>query len=682
MSAAPLPLLALVGSVGQIGQVPSLSPAAVGSTLLWTAPLALPVLAALFAPLLPAPRRHPLVVLATLPALVFALVPPAGPPPDVTWLLLDLELGVAAPRRLLLAAIALVWLAGAVAARDLVTSRLGTATVWLLALTGNLGVVVAADLVTLYAGFAVMTFAAYPLVVHDRSASARRAGRVYIVLSVVGEALVLAGMLLAASRAGTTSLEGLAEAIGLGQVPTGGLAMMVAGFAVKAGVIPLHLWLPLAHPAAPVPASAVLSGAMIKAGVVGWLSVLALESGPPAVIGRTLIVAGLVSILVAALLGVTQEKVKVVLAYSSISQVGFITVVVGVGATDPRLAVAAATAAGAYVLHHGLAKAAMFLSVAVTDRLPRRVVLVGTAAAGLALAGAPATSGYLAKQAVKDTVGLLPAPTGDQLTLALSVGAIGTTLLVARVLVLLARTMPAASVGGAGTATAGRAADGMADPAADVKAEGMADPAAAGGDAGAARVGAPTPRWSGPTVAWLGLLVGVLGATYVLPGVLTDTWQPPRFTASAVFAASWPVLVGAGLSGAALWVARLQATRRAEAVGGAVANAAGGGAADAADGAAQGAPASWGRVLSWRPPPGDLVVPLEAASRTLGRGLRRLLASGSRAGQRLRATAERIHARYHPLEAFGRLDERLTRWRSLGLSFLVVALLLLWALRP
>ena len=668
MSAAPLPLLPLpplLGLAESLGRMPPLSPAAVGSTLLWTAPLAFPLLAALLAPLLPAPRRHPLVVLATLPALLFALVPPAGPPPDVTWLLLDLQLGVAAPRRLLLAAIALVWLAGGVAARELVTSRLGTATVWLLALTGNLGVVVAADLVTLYAGFAVMTFAAYPLVVHDRSASARRAGRVYIVLSVIGEALVLAGMLLAASRAGTTSLEGLAAAIGPGQVPAGVLGLMVAGFAVKAGVIPLHLWLPLAHPAAPVPASAVLSGAMIKAGVVGWLSVLALESGPPVVIGRTLIVAGVVSILVAALLGVTQEKVKVVLAYSSISQMGFITVVVGVGATDPRLAVAAATAAGAYVLHHGLAKATLFLSVAVTDRLPRRVVLAGTAVAGLALAGAPATSGYLAKQAAKDTLGLLPAPYGDQLTLALSVGAIGTTLLVARVLVLLSRTLPEASTGGAGPATTGGMADGAADP---------ADPAAQRADGPTPGVRTPAPRWSGPTVAWLGLLVGVLGATYALPGALTGTWPPPRFTASAVFAASWPVLVGAGLSGAALWVARLRATRRL----GATVDTGG----DPMDTAAEGAPTGGGHVLHRRPPPGDLIVPLEAASRTLGRGLRRLLDSGSRAGQGLRARAEGIHARYHPLEAFGRLDEWLTRWRSLGLSFLVVALLLLWTLRP
>ena len=591
--------------------LPTLDPAVIGGTLLWTVPLAVPLVAALLAPVLPAPWRHPLAIAATLPALLFALLPPAAPPPDLTWLLLDLELTVAGPRRLLLAAIALVWLGGAMAARQLLTARLGTATVWLLAFTGNLGVVMADDLVTLYAAFAVMTFAAYPLVVHDRTDAARRAGRIYIVLSVIGEALLLSGLLLAASRAATTSLEGLAEAITLGQVPAGVLALAVAGFAVKAGVIPLHLWLPLAHPAAPVPASAVLSGAMIKAGVVGWLSVLALEAGPPAVIGRTLIVAGLVSILVAALLGVTQDKVKVVLAYSSISQLGFITVVVGVGATDPSRGVAAATAVAAYVLHHGLAKAALFLSVSVTELLPRRVVLAGTAFAGLALAGAPATSGYLAKQAAKDTVGLLPAPAGDQVTLALSVGAIGTTLLVARVLVLLARS----------TDTGGR-------------------PAAVGA----------TARWSGPSLAWVGLLVGVATATFLLPPLLTDTWSAPRFTASAVIAATWPVLVGAGLAAGAAWLQARLATR--------------------------------GPLAGWRPPPGDLVVPLEAATRTLGRLLRRGMDAGVEAGDRLRQAGRSLHARFHPLEAFGRLDELLTRWRSLGLSFLVVALLLLWALRP
>ncbi len=602
MSTSPLLLLSLL---------PRLDPALLSATLLWTAPLALPLLAALLAPLLPAPRRYPLTVVATLPALLFALLPPAGPPPDLTWLLLDLELGVAGPRRLLLAAIAGVWLAGAVAARELLTSRLGTATVWLVALTGNLGVVLADDLVTLYAAFAVMTFAAYPLVVHDRTPAARRAGRVYIVLSVLGEALLLSGLLVAASRAATTSLDGLAEAVAIGQVPTGVLGLMVAGFAVKAGVIPVHLWLPLAHPAAPVPASAVLSGAMIKAGVVGWLSVLALEAGPPAVIGQVLIAVGVVSILVAALLGVTQDKVKVVLAYSSISQLGFITVVVGVGATDPTRGVAAATAVAAYVLHHGLAKAALFLSVSVTDLLPRRVVLAGTAFAGLALAGAPATSGYLAKQAAKDTVGLLPAPMGDQVTLLLSVGAVGTTLLMARVLVLLTR------------ATA---------------------PTPAPGDV------PPPPRWSGPTIAWSGLLVGVATATFLLPPLLTDTWPAPRFTASAVVAASWPVLVGVGLAVGAAWL-------RPRIAGG-------------------------DRAARWRPPPGDVVVLLEAATRGLGRLLRRGMDVGVRAGDRLRAAGRTVHARVHPLEAFGRLDELLTRWRALGLSFLVVALLLLWTLRP
>ncbi len=624
MSALTPPLLRL------LAQVPSLSPAAVGSTLLWTAPLAVPLLAALVAPLLPARHRHPLAVLATLPALFFALVPPAGPAPDVTWLLLDLELTVADPRRLLLAAIALVWLGGAVAARDLLTARLGTATVWLLALTGNLGVVVAADLVTLYAAFAVMTFAAYPLVVHDRSDAARRAGRVYMVLSVLGEALVLAGMLVAASRAGTTSLEGLADAIALEQVPTVGLASMLAGFAVKAGVIPLHLWLPLAHPAAPVPASAVLSGAMIKAGVVGWLSVLGLEAGPPGVLGPTLVLVGLVSILGAALVGVTQEKVKVVLAYSSISQMGFIAVIVGVGATDPARAVAAATAVAAYVLHHGLAKATMFLSVAVKDRLPRRVVLAGTAFAGLALAGAPFTSGYLAKQAAKDTAGLLPGPAGDQLVLALSFGAIGTTLLVARVLVLLARAMP--------------------------------DPA----PPGAAHTTGRTSRRSGSSLAWFGLLLGVATATYVLPALLTDTWPAPRFTTSALVAATWPVVTGLGLAGLGIWWGRRLAGRR----------------SDRTSDRAGDASSDRDRVELWRPPPGDLVVPLEAVVHTVGSRLRRILDAGGRVGARLQTSGGRLRTRVRPLDAFGRVDELLTRWRALGVWFAVVALLLLWALRP
>jgi len=91
----------------------------------------------------------------------------------------------------------------------------------------------------------------------------------------------------------------------------------------------LHFWLPLAHPVAPTPASAVLSGAMIKAGLLGWLLTLPLSETALPQWGTLMIMVGALASIGAALIGVCQHQAKAVLAYSSISQMGLITIMVG-----------------------------------------------------------------------------------------------------------------------------------------------------------------------------------------------------------------------------------------------------------------------------------------------------------------------------------------------------------------
>jgi len=474
--------------------------------LLWVAPLAVPLAFAVVALAVPPRGRVALAVIAPVPALLLAALPEVGTAPDLTWLLLDVDLARDEVRRILLVAIALVWLGGGAAAGDLLRSRLGVTSTWMLALFGNLGVVLAADMVTLYVAFATLSIAAYPLIVHARTAAARRAGFVYLVMTLLGEALLLAGLLLAASSIGTTALDALPDAVAAGQVPIAVLGLVAGGFAVKVGVVPVHLWLPLAHPAAPVPASAVLSGAMIKAGVVGWLLVLPLGATPLPEIGWTLIGVGLLSIFVAAAIGVLQTQRKVVLAYSSVSQMGFIAVIVGSAAIAPDTRDVAALTASVYVLHHGLAKAALFLSVAVRAALPRWLLAGGSALAGLALAGAPLTSGYVAKLQAKDVVAALPPVIAERVTLALTLGAVATTLLMARFLQVLLRD------DGPATAAAGQGR----------------------------RAAFP----SMPVVAWSGLLIGVVLATVTLPSWLADAWVAPSVSMGAVLTATWPLILG------------------------------------------------------------------------------------------------------------------------------------------
>ncbi|AMD01003.1 complex I subunit 5 family protein [Halomonas chromatireducens] len=311
----------------------------------------------------------------------------------------------------------------------------GLAMLWPLTLAGNLLLLLAEDIPSFYLGFAVMTFAAYGLVVHADNRDAHLGGRAYLIMALFGEALILGGLLWAAGSAETLTLTGLRESIAVAEQGPWMAAMLWLGFGVKAGVVGLHVWLPLAHPVAPTPASAILSGVMIKAGLVGWLSVLPL--GDPAAglepLGRLVTVLGVAGALGAALFGITQRHPKAVLAYSSVSQMGMLTALVGIGLTDPALWPALSVAVVLFAAHHGMTKGALFLGIGISEhppRLPTWLLWPLLALPALSLTGALA-SGLASKWAFKSV--LYEGGHGALLTW-LSLAAVGTTLLMARAL--------------------------------------------------------------------------------------------------------------------------------------------------------------------------------------------------------------------------------------------------------
>jgi formate hydrogenlyase subunit 3/multisubunit Na+/H+ antiporter MnhD subunit len=559
------------------------------SAAAWLAPLLLPLLAAPAALLRTAGRRW-LLVVAPIPALVLALAGEPGPAPDLAWLLFDTRLALDAIGRLLLAMTATVWIAAGASVPRQVGP--GFAALALVTLAGNVTLLLAGDVITLYAGFAVMTFAAYGLVVHDRTAAALRAGRVYVVLAAVGEVLLLGGLLLAVGEAGSTAFEPVASAIASSGRRDLIVGLLLAGFGVKAGVVPLHVWLPLAHPAAPIPASAVLSGTMIKAGLVGWLRVLPL--GEVALPGWStlLLVSGLAGAFLAVVAGLLQDDPKVVLAYSSISQMGLIAVTVAVGLAVPTLATVAAVAAAVHALHHGLAKGALFLGVGVArstkDEVRHRWVLAGMAIAALSLAGLPLSSGWIAKGAAKEVVAGLGGATAGQVSWALSFAAVGTTVLLLRLLWLLRRPGTAAPRG--------------------------SEPAAA----------------AVPTFAWASLIVVLVGATWLLPSLLVSGFAPPPLTARGWWDGLWPVILGAALAAAV--VGRV------------------------------------GIVV----PAGDLEVPVEGALRWGARQGARLAPVLSAARQVALLARRAAYLAVLPGRGLDRVDRWLTRWRTVGVSFVLV----------
>ncbi len=447
-------------------------------------------------------RMPNLLALAPLPALAAALLAVNSPPLVFDETRLRITFMLDTTGTILLGVAALLWSAAGLYAGTYLRGKTyhGRFSIyWLLTLTGSLGVFIAADLLTFYLAFALVSLAAYGLVVFDGTPRAGQAGMIYLVLALLGEICLLMGFVLLASA---TPGDSLAIRDAVAALPTSPwrdptMALLIAGFGLKMGLAPLHVWLPVAHPAAPMPASAVLSGAIIKAGVIGLIRFLPFDVPLPDW-GVALTVIGLFTAFYSVVIGITQPNPKTVLAYSSVSQMGVVATVLGMGlAAGQSSAVLAATF---YSAHHLMAKGALFLAVGVVAATgSRRLwwVLVPVAILALGVGGLPFTGGALAKLAIKPVL-------GDGLVeLLANLSAIGTTLLMLHFLHRLA--------------------------------------ASASPDSAAA---AP---W-GIALPWMLMFVAALGVPWTLYSVAGMGTAYDALQSGMLWAALWLLLIGAGLA--------------------------------------------------------------------------------------------------------------------------------------
>jgi formate hydrogenlyase subunit 3/multisubunit Na+/H+ antiporter MnhD subunit len=385
-------------------------------------------------------RRHALAAqwLAPLPALAAALLALGGPPLAFVKPALRVSLFLDKPGAMLLAVAAILWIGTSTYALADMRGRANGerfAVCWLLTLIGSLGVFIAADLPTFYLVYALVCIPAFALIAHDGDAASKHAGGVYMAFTVLGETLLLMGFVLfaAGEPSGSLQIGDVMAALPGSPWRDAALALTIAGFGLKIALVPMHGWMPLAYTAAPIPAAAMLSGAAVKAGVIGLIRFLPFEAALPGW-GDALVVFGFVSAFYGVAIGITQPNPKAVLAYSSISQMGVIAVVLGMGlaAADKGAALDAAF----YAAHHVLVKGALFLAigvVAATSSRRRWLVLLPAAVLALSLGGLPLTGGALAKLAVK-------APLGNGLVgMLAAISAAGTTLLMVHFLLRLAR---------------------------------------------------------------------------------------------------------------------------------------------------------------------------------------------------------------------------------------------------
>jgi hydrogenase-4 component B len=216
----------------------------------------------------------------------------------------------------------------------------------------------------------IMSLSSYFLVVFEHREPANvRAGTLYFIMAHVGTAFIILSFLLMYSVTGSFDFEAIRSQIGSASPLIKGTIFLCAliGFGTKAGIIPLHIWLPGAHPAAPTHVSALMSGVMIKTGIYMLIRIsLNLMSAPPLWWGMTILVAGSVSALMGVLYALAEHDIKRLLAYHSIENIGIILLGLGSAlvfssAGMNTLAALGLVAALYHTLNHATFKALLFM---------------------------------------------------------------------------------------------------------------------------------------------------------------------------------------------------------------------------------------------------------------------------------------------------------------------------------
>lgn len=269
------------------------------------------------------------------------------------------------------------------------------------------------NLVTYYMFYEMMTLTTLPLIMHNKSREAIMAGLKYLFYSLCGAYMALFGIYFLNRYAGTLDFvaggRGLEAAGGHSALILVVIFLMILGFGVKAGMFPMHAWLPTAHPVAPAPASAVLSGLVVKMGVLGIIRVIFYVVGPEVIRGTWVQTAWLtltlITVFMGSMLAYREKVMKKRLAYSTVSQISYI--LFGLALLNPE----AMTGSLLHVVFHACIKSCLFLSAGAiiykTGKL-RVDELTGIGKempvtvwcytfASLALVGIPPASGFISK---------------------------------------------------------------------------------------------------------------------------------------------------------------------------------------------------------------------------------------------------------------------------------------------
>ena len=243
---------------------------------------------------------------------------------------------------------------------------------FMLMVAGMNGVVLSGDIFNLFVFLEIASIASYALVGFGCEHEELEASFKYMVMGSIGSIFVLFAVALVYGNTGSLNMAYISKAIASCGLNTGlafALALFITGFGLKAALVPFHAWLPDAHPSAPAPISAMLSGVLIKTlGVYALVRVVFNVFGISISTGWLLIVLGLLSMVAGAFLAIGQWDLKRLMAYSSISQLGYVVLGIGLGglilARGGNLAWASLAILGGlfHLLNHAVYKSLLFLT--------------------------------------------------------------------------------------------------------------------------------------------------------------------------------------------------------------------------------------------------------------------------------------------------------------------------------
>jgi len=292
---------------------------------------------------------------------------------------------------------------------------------YLMTLGATLGVFLSSDLYTTFIFFEIMSFTSYTWVAHDETPGAMRAAETYLAVAIIGGMVMLVGLFILYMTLGTLTISELhhaaEECANKGALWAASLCILF-GFGAKAGMFPMHIWLPKAHPVAPAPASALLSGILTKSGVFGIIVVSANIFRESKAWGNMLLVLALITMLGGAVLAVFSVNLKRTLACSSMSQIGFILTGIAMSCLLGHHNALAARGALLYMLNHSLFKLILFMAAGVVYMHLHKLNLNDVRGFGrrkpilhfaflmgaFGLMGVPGFSGYVSKTLIHESI--------------------------------------------------------------------------------------------------------------------------------------------------------------------------------------------------------------------------------------------------------------------------------------